>query len=126
MGAEIMTLLLDNDLEQLISAKLATGKYRTASELVRESLRLLAERGAEEQQREAWRQDIALGLRQWDMGQAVTPDAHTPAGIKARGRITNHPLAALAGVFNDEPLWDEFLEATKEYRRRMNERNEAE
>ncbi len=81
-----MTLLLDNDLEQLISDKLATGKYHSANELVRESLRLLAERDAEEQQREAWRQDIASGLRQLDAGQALTLDAHTLADIKARGR----------------------------------------
>jgi len=32
----------------------------------------------------------------------------------------NHPLAHLAGVFENEPLWDELMQAIEEYREETN------
>ncbi len=40
--------------------------------------------------------------------------------------IPNHPLAPLLGSFNDEPLWDEWQEAIRVYRQRMNEQQDDE
>lgn len=34
--------------------------------------------------------------------------------------IPNHPLAPLAGKYAHEPLWDDFQEAIREYRQRVN------
>ena len=36
-----------------------------------------------------------------------------------------HPLAHLAGKYNDEPLWDDFLQAMQEVRRQMNAQEET-
>lgn len=36
-----------------------------------------------------------------------------------------HPLAHLAGKYNDEPIWDDFLQAMQETRREMNAEEEA-
>lgn len=82
-----MTILLDNDLEQRINAKLAAGEYPSANDLLRESLRLLEERDAGDVQlRDRWRQEIALGAQQLREGRSVVLDEDTLEGIKARGR----------------------------------------
>jgi hypothetical protein len=44
--------------------------------------------------------------------------AHRP---ELASTAEGHPIAALAGKYADEPLWDEFLEAIEEYRRRIDE-----
>ena len=33
-------------------------------------------------------------------------------------------VAPLAGKFNDEPLWDDYMEAIREYRKRVNEQDD--
>ncbi len=82
-----MTILLDNDLEQLINAKLEKGAYPSANELLRESLRLLEERDSiDEQQRDRWRQEIAHGAQQMREGRTLVWNEETLAGVKARGR----------------------------------------
>ena len=82
-----MTILLDNDLEQLINAKLEKGAYPSANELLRESLRLLEERDAvDEQLRNRWRQEIAHGAQQLREGRSIVLDEDTLEGIKTRGR----------------------------------------
>lgn len=40
-------------------------------------------------------------------------------------QIEVHPLARLAGKYNDEPLWDDFLQAMQEVRRQMNAQEET-
>ena len=34
--------------------------------------------------------------------------------------IHNHPLAPLFGSFDDEPLWDEWMDEIRKYREQMN------
>ena len=54
-------------------------------------------------------------------GQSVDvplPPTAEPAG-EALG--PNHPLAPLAGKYNDAPWWDEYLAAIDEYRKEVNE-----
>ena len=39
--------------------------------------------------------------------------------------VDTHPLAHLAGKYNDEPLWEDFLEAMELVRREMNDEEKA-
>ena len=36
-----------------------------------------------------------------------------------------HPLARLAGKYNEEPLWDDFLQSMQDVRRQMNAQEEV-
>ena len=63
-----MNISLTPELEQLVNDKVRGGMYQTASEVVREGLRLLRER---DQRLEAMRQDIRAGF---DAGHAVDDD----------------------------------------------------
>jgi antitoxin ParD1/3/4 len=82
-----MNVSLTPELERLVDRKIASGMYQTASEVVREGLRLLAERDAA---RESLRADIQAGFDAVDRGEYT---AYTRATIhklgdrvKARGR----------------------------------------
>ena len=62
-----------------------------------------------------------------------TPDAEPAPLLRGQQRptpigppIPNHPLAPFIGSFNDEPLWDEWQEAIRVYRQRMNEQQDDE
>lgn len=37
-----------------------------------------------------------------------------------------HPLAPLSGKYNNEPLWDDFMQAIREYRESLNEQDDEE
>ncbi len=68
-----MNVSLTPELEEFVEQNVRSGLYQTASEVVREGLRLLRER--EELRRtqlEALRRDIAVGVEQADRGQ-VSP-----------------------------------------------------
>ena len=39
--------------------------------------------------------------------------------------VPNHPYASLSGAFAEEPLWDEFQTNIQEYRKSLNERDDA-
>ena len=70
-----MNVSLTPELEQMIQHKVETGRYQTASEVVREALRLLDDK---EQSREAllaeWREKIAIGIRQFEEGDTVSEE----------------------------------------------------
>ncbi|MEB3211990.1 MAG: type II toxin-antitoxin system ParD family antitoxin [Leptolyngbyaceae bacterium] len=79
-----MNVSLTPELEKLVLDKVASGMYSSASEVIRESLRLLKERDALENIRlEELRKHIQVGISQADNGQyseMTIPD------IKAQGR----------------------------------------
>src|SRR5271165_6151041 len=79
-----MNVSLTPRLERWISSKVKEGKYQTASEVVREAVRQLAER---EQRRklalERLRREIDVGLRQIERGEATPLDIKQ---IKAEAR----------------------------------------
>lgn len=83
-----MNVSLTPELERLVQEKVTSGLYQTASEVIREALRLLKERDADRaaSQREA----IAEGMAQLVQGKyREYTDATLPevtAGVKARGR----------------------------------------
>jgi antitoxin ParD1/3/4 len=63
---------LTPELENLVHEKVASGLYLSASEVVREALRLLQERDQlRELQRAELRKQVAEGLQQLDHGEAV-------------------------------------------------------
>jgi len=76
-----MNISLTPELERLVSEKVQTGRYATASEVIREGLRLLEEQDQLKQRRLAEvRQKIDRGLEQLDRGQGVP-------GEEARARL---------------------------------------
>ena len=80
-----MNVSLTPELEQLVHEKVKTGMYQTASEVVREALRLLKERDSFE----ALRREVREGFAQIERGEYEEYDEQTirnlAADIKARG-----------------------------------------
>ena len=67
-----MNVSLTPELETLVQQKVQSGLYSSASEVVREALRLLNDRDSIQQQRLAeLRREIKVGLDQLDHGQSV-------------------------------------------------------
>lgn len=65
-----MNVSLTPELEKLVNDKVASGMYHSASEVVREALRLLKEQDALKQLRlEELRKEIHLGIEQADRRQ---------------------------------------------------------
>lgn len=77
-----MNVSLTPELEQLVNDKVATGLYQTASEVVREALRLLKER---DQEREHLRFDVRAGLDQLAANHGKSYDK--ASGRRLRDRI---------------------------------------
>jgi antitoxin ParD1/3/4 len=68
-----MNVSLTPELEKLIDAKVASGMYHTASEVVRDALRLLVERDELRERRlQALKGDIQAGLNQLESGETVS------------------------------------------------------
>ena len=79
-----MNVSLTKELEELVAGKVKTGLYHTASEVIREGLRLLEERDRLYQVRlEELRRDVKLGIDQLDRGESVAFD---PVAAKRRLR----------------------------------------
>ena len=80
-----MNVSLTPELERLVNDKVKTGMYQTASEVIREGLRLLKERD----NFEALRREIRAGFEAIDRGDYEEYDERTvknlTADIKARG-----------------------------------------
>jgi antitoxin ParD1/3/4 len=77
----VMNISLTPELEQMVSDKVKSGLYASASEVIREGLRLLEEREQLKQQRLAEvRRKIDRGLEQLDRGEGI-------AGAEARMRL---------------------------------------
>jgi antitoxin ParD1/3/4 len=79
-----MNVSLTPHLEQFIDKKVRGGKYQTASEVIREGLRLLAERDQKHTlELQRLRREIAVGLDQVENGQVGTLNIKK---VKAEGR----------------------------------------
>jgi antitoxin ParD1/3/4 len=83
-----MNVSLTPELEKLVEDKVATGMYQTASEVVREALRLLNARDA--YRLEALRREVRAGFDEIDGGKFLEVDEQTAprlaASVKRRGR----------------------------------------
>lgn len=86
-----MNISLTPELEQLIHGKVKTGMYLSASEVVREALRLLEERDRIQALRfEEVRKEIQAGIDQADRGETAPLDVRETLK-KVRGRRKNGP-----------------------------------
>jgi len=75
-----MNVSLTPELEKFVSAKVGSGRYNSASEVVREALRLLEERDeARAAQLAEFNQELGRRLESLDSGQHVEP-----AEVRAR------------------------------------------
>ena len=85
-----MNVNLTPQLEELVRAKVATGMYNSASEVVRDALRLMAQNDqAHEVKLEQLRQEIKLGL---NSGEASTWDAaNFKQQSRQRQKVGNKP-----------------------------------
>jgi len=86
-----MNVSLTSTLEKLVHRKVATGRYNSASEVIREALRLLEERDEMHKVKlTALRKDISVGLDQLERGEASEYDDRSlktlAADVKAKGR----------------------------------------
>jgi antitoxin ParD1/3/4 len=82
-----MNVSLTPELEKMIGDKVASGRYHSASEVVREALRLLEQQDEVYQARlEQLRKDLDLGIEQLDRGERVPFTETTVERIKTRGR----------------------------------------
>ena len=65
-----MKVSLTSELERLVNERVRSGMYSSASEVVREALRLLKERDELPREHlERLRKDVAIGIEQADRGQ---------------------------------------------------------
>ena len=82
-----MNVSLTPELEQLVARKVGTGMYQTASEVIREGLRLLKERDL---RLESLRRGVRAGFEAVDRGEFSDYDASNirelAERVKARGR----------------------------------------
>jgi antitoxin ParD1/3/4 len=82
-----MNFSLTPELEQFVTDKVKTGMYQTASEVIREGLRLLSER---DQRMEALRRDVRAGFEAVERGEFTEYDEgnikELSGRAKARGR----------------------------------------
>jgi antitoxin ParD1/3/4 len=93
-----MNVSLTPELELLVNAKVKTGMYQTASEVIREGLRLLRER---DESRAQLRADVQAGFAQIDSGRYSEFDERSTRklaeDVKARGRRRLKKSKASAG-----------------------------
>lgn len=82
-----MNVSLTRELERLVNEKVESGLYQTASEVVREALRLLKER---DQAREQLRTDVQAGFDQLARSEGQSYDKSSSRQlaerVKSRGR----------------------------------------
>ncbi len=92
-----MNVSLTPELEALVRHKVESGRYLSASEVMREALRLLEERDKlEELRREELRKEIRKGL---DSGPAEPLDREA---VKAKARTSEAPPVKIKRYFCDE------------------------
>ncbi len=89
-----MNVSLTPELEQLVSQKVSSGMYQTASEVVREALRLLSER--DQRKAAELRQDLQRAVDQVERGEHRELDER---GVKSLARqVKAHGRRALRGA----------------------------
>ena len=82
-----MNVSLTPELEKFVSAKVGSGRYNSASEVVREALRLLEEHdSARAAQLAEFNEELGRRLASLDCGETVDPG-------EARGRLQRKSVA---------------------------------
>ncbi len=88
-----MNVSLTTELEKFVSAKVESGRYNSASEVVREALRLLEEHDlARSAQLAGFNQELGDRLEALDRGQRIAPaDARDRLSRKSEQRRKTGP-----------------------------------
>jgi antitoxin ParD1/3/4 len=88
-----MNVSLTTELEKFVSAKVESGRYNSASEVVREALRLLEEHDhARSAQLAGFTQELGYRLETLDRGQRISPaDARDRLMRKSEDRRKTGP-----------------------------------
>ena len=82
-----MNISLTSKLEEMVQKRVESGLYNSASEVVREALRLLEQfERVQEAQIRNLREQVLIGVEQIERGQTKAFDDKTVEGIKAQGR----------------------------------------
>jgi len=82
-----MNVSLTRRFQRMIDRRVASGRYGSASEVVREALRLLEERETLQQARlQQLRRDVTIGIRALETGDVMPFDRALVASVKAEGR----------------------------------------
>lgn len=82
-----MNISLPRQLEQWVEERVKSGMYQTASEVVREALRLLREQEAVKAMRTGeLRRQLDAGIEQLDRGASRAFDASVASEVKKAGR----------------------------------------
>ena len=88
-----MNVSLTKELEKFVSAKVRAGRYTSASEVVREALRLLEEHDQDRAtQLAGFNGELGRRLASLDRGQHVDP-AKARARLKRKSKERRHPHA---------------------------------
>ena len=88
-----MNVSLTPELEQFVSAKVESGRYNSASEVVREALRLLEEHDqARAAQLAEFNEELGRRLASLDRGEHVDP-AHARARLQRKSEQRRKPPA---------------------------------
>jgi antitoxin ParD1/3/4 len=88
-----MNVSLTPELEKFVSAKVESGRYNSASEVVREALRLLEEHDqARAAQLADFNQELSRRLESLDRGEYIDP-ARTRARLKRKSDARRKPGA---------------------------------
>jgi antitoxin ParD1/3/4 len=107
-----MNISLTPELEQMVDDKVKSGRYASASEVIREGLRLLEEQEQLKQQRlSEVRRKIDCGIEQLDRGLGIP-------GPEARARLRDAQIAELGDLIKTDPTqamfkYSQFLEKEK-------------
>jgi antitoxin ParD1/3/4 len=88
-----MNVSLTPELEKIVAERVASGRYASASEVIREALRLLEERD----QLKQLRQEVQRGLEQLDQGRQRPFDNRALESIKSEGRKRAAAMRELKG-----------------------------
>jgi antitoxin ParD1/3/4 len=82
-----MNISLTPEFEEYVNGKVGSGLYHSASEVIREGLRLLREKDEVHQKKlQALRRDIQVGIDQAERGQHSRFNEQTLEEIKSEGR----------------------------------------
>ncbi len=82
-----MNISLTKEFERYVTQKVESGLYHSASEVIRDGLRLMKERDELHQSKLAeLRQEIAIGAEQAERGRVQPFNEETTARVKSRGR----------------------------------------
>ncbi len=103
-----MNVSLTPELEKIVAERVTSGRYASASEVIREALRLLEERD----QLNQLRQEVRRGLEQLDQGQHRPFDDQALNRIKRQGRERVAARAAQRPNAVSEAVLSELARAT--------------